>query len=302
MAHRAISLDVAADAGIEVALGLPGVVTGAPWTVRPHDLGRVEAPALGGIGERAGQGEAEALMAGQTKRLLAMAAGALLLVLASRDGVHAEPVVRMNAAWSNSTIVAVGAVFLAMAVGAEAAVVPRHQLVALDPIRTVSCVMQPTRRQQGSRLETHFEPAVQVRQVAAAAVGARSARSGLRILVAVEATAHAGQLVAACLLEIFQRAMALRAADIARGVQRMIKAQIGLGQGGARDLVAGRAAVAPMADSARAERRGGVGANPLQLAMVGAVTAVAVGASGQQRLRGVVTAARLVMTAGARKP
>src|SRR5450631_587031 len=141
MANRAIPLHVAADAGADVALRLPGVVPRGPWTVGPLRLWWVESPPLRVVRESSGEGHPGALMAAQAERLLAVAARAFLLILAGRNRVHVEPIVRVNAARADSAVVAVGAVLLAVTVGAKAAVVARDLLVAKDPIWTVPGVV-----------------------------------------------------------------------------------------------------------------------------------------------------------------
>jgi len=141
MANRAVPLHVAADAGADVALRLPGVVARCSRTVGPLRLRWVEPPPLRVVRERSGGGHPSALMAAQAERLLAVAAGAFLLILAGRDWVHVEPIVRVNAARADSAVVAVGAVLFAVAVGAKAAVIARDLLVAKDPIWTVPGVV-----------------------------------------------------------------------------------------------------------------------------------------------------------------
>jgi len=65
--------------------------------------------------------------------------------------------------------------------------------------------------------------------VAGAALGARAAGSRVWSLVAIQATAHSRQLVARGKLEIFECAVALRAADVARDVKRVIETQVRFG-------------------------------------------------------------------------
>ena len=109
--------------------------------VGPLGLGWVETAALGQIAERTGHRDAHALVAAQAKRLVPMAAGTFLLVFAGGHGVHAEPIIGVDLARSDSTIVAIGARLFAVTVGAEAAVVAGHDLVPFDPIRTVTRIV-----------------------------------------------------------------------------------------------------------------------------------------------------------------
>src|SRR4051794_38524366 len=120
MADRAITLDVTADAGADISLCLPSVMTRRTRAVGPLRLRWMEAPALDRVGEWARHADPEPLVAAQAKRLVAMAARALLLIFARSDGMHAEPIIGVNAARSNPAVVAISTVFLAVAIGAKA--------------------------------------------------------------------------------------------------------------------------------------------------------------------------------------
>src|SRR5262245_48174574 len=97
MTGRAITLDVAADASVQVALSFPGVVAGAARPVRPGGLRWVEAAAAHGVAGRTGERDTGALVTTEAKRLLLVAARTRGVVLAGRDGVQVEKVVRMDA-------------------------------------------------------------------------------------------------------------------------------------------------------------------------------------------------------------
>src|SRR6185503_6927982 len=92
------ALGVARDAGVEVALGLPGVVLRSARRRRPH-LGRqVEAAAGEAVAARRGAGDAGAAVAVRADRLLLMARDAARVVLPRRLRVHREPVVGVDLA------------------------------------------------------------------------------------------------------------------------------------------------------------------------------------------------------------
>src|SRR5690349_10954356 len=90
VAGDAIALHVAAHASVEVALGFPGVVTRATWRFGPDRRWRMEATSLSDVADRTRHRDARALMAAETERLLLVAARAGGVVLARRDGVHAQ--------------------------------------------------------------------------------------------------------------------------------------------------------------------------------------------------------------------
>ena len=144
--NRAVAFDMATHAGADVSFGLPSVMPGRPRAVCPFGFRRMEASAPGRVRERPGHRDAGPLVAGQTKRLLAMAARALLLIFPGRDGMHVQPVVRVNATGTNPAVVAVGTVFLAVTIAAEAAVVTSDGLVSQDPIGPMPGVVEPVGR------------------------------------------------------------------------------------------------------------------------------------------------------------
>ncbi len=113
----------------------------------------MEATPLDQIGDRPRERDASALMAGQTERLLAVATRAFLLIFAGGHRVHLEPVVGVDAPRAHAAVMAISAVFFAVAVAAKATVVARDQLVPLDPIRAVPRVMEPTGGDSGPALK-----------------------------------------------------------------------------------------------------------------------------------------------------
>jgi len=188
--NGAVALDVAADASADVALRLPGVVARRAGAIGPLRLGGVEAAALREIGEWAGHGDAQTLVAGQAKRLVAMAARALLLIFAGRHRVHAEPVVGMDAPRPDSPIMTIGARFLRVAIGAKARVVSGYGLVPFDPIRTMARVVQPARRRERTRGKADLDQAARISQVTGATLRASATGSRRGRLVTIEASAH----------------------------------------------------------------------------------------------------------------
>jgi len=100
----------------------------------------------------------------------------------------------------------------------------------------------------------------------------------------IETTAHAWQLVACRKLHVLDRAVTLRAADVARGMERVIEAQIRLGDREPRDAIASRAAVTQVTECALPPGRARIGQHTLQIPMIAAVATVATGRLWQQRV------------------
>ena len=172
---RAVAFDVTADAGADVSFCFPGVVAGRARAVRPLRFRRMKAAAIGGVRKRPRHGDAGALMAGQAKGLLAVAARAFLLVFARRDGMHRDEVVRVHIARTHAAVVTIGAILFAVAIAAEAAVVAGDEFVPIQPIRTVARIMEPSRRRERAGVEAHLQHAGRFGQVASAAIRARFA-------------------------------------------------------------------------------------------------------------------------------
>lgn len=120
--------------------------------------------------------------------------------------------------------------------------------------------------------------------------------------MAIEAATHARQLVARRELELFDRAVTLRAADVARQVQRMVEPQVGLGKREPGHAVTGGAAVAEVTIRALCHRVARVGADLHRIAMIAAVALVATGPFGQQRIGAVVAGFGFFVAAQAGKP
>jgi hypothetical protein len=97
----------------------------------------MKAASLAEVLERSALCDTHALVTGQTKRLLLVAARAARAVLPRRERVHGKKVVWMNVARSHAPVVAIGARLLAMAVATETTVVSGNQLVPSQPIRPV---------------------------------------------------------------------------------------------------------------------------------------------------------------------
>src|SRR5690242_16370437 len=105
VADGAVTLDVTADAGIDVSLRFPGVMRGRTRGIRPDRLGWMEVTAPREVGVGAAHRHAGTLVAPETKRLLAVAARAARIVLARSYGVHAEPVVGMHFSRAHPAVV-----------------------------------------------------------------------------------------------------------------------------------------------------------------------------------------------------
>jgi hypothetical protein len=89
----------------------------------------VKAAAFGEVLEGSACGNPRALMAAQAKGLLLVTARAARAVLARSDRVHRQKVVWVHLARTHATVVAIGAGFFAVAVAAEATVLPSDLLV-----------------------------------------------------------------------------------------------------------------------------------------------------------------------------
>src|SRR4051812_22519694 len=96
--------------------------------------------------------------------------------------------------------------------------------------------------------------------------------------------------------------MALRATDVARDVDRVVEAQIGLRHGHGSDAVTVRRAVPKMAKRALAQRLSRVGFDARQIAVIAAVAGVAASPFGQHGLCRVMAGARLLVASGAGEP
>ena len=225
MAHGAVPLDVAADTRIQVALRFPAMVPSAARTVGPHRPRWVEAPALGGVAMGPGHRDAGALMAGNAEALLVMTAGAGRTVLTGCDGMQIQPVIRMHAAWADPAIVAIGAVVLAVAVGAKTAVRARDQLVALDPIGPVLRMMQPARWLEPAARELGLHDARAVEMTRRARSASFAARR-VGHLVAPEAAAHTRHVITGREIHVLYGTVALRAANVAFRVRAVIEVQV----------------------------------------------------------------------------
>src|SRR5205085_11731168 len=106
-----VGLDVAAQACVQVSLGLERVVAGLPRWVAPEALRRVEAAAVLGVRRRIVDADAEVAL--EAEALLAVAALAALRFHPSFDRMHVQIIVRMYRAGPHPSVVAVGAeVFL----------------------------------------------------------------------------------------------------------------------------------------------------------------------------------------------
>src|SRR6266542_955245 len=158
VADRTVALGVAADARVEVALRFPCVVAGsASGEGRSDEVDRMKLVARDvGPAHR----DPRALVAREAKLLLLVAARAARVVLARGDGAHRDPVIGVNAARPDFTVVAVGAVTLGVAAAAKSAVVGRNALVALDEVGRVLRVHEPARRLELARREEHLDAAV----------------------------------------------------------------------------------------------------------------------------------------------
>ena len=134
---------------------------------------------------------------------------------------------------------AVGAEVFLVAVGAELRVVGRDGLVALDEVRRVLGVVQPARRLEGAAGEHRLDRGAAVAAEVAGVAGALglALRSRVGHLVAVEAAAHARELVARRELELVDRAVALGAADVPVGVRLVVEEQVRARQAEGRDGV-----------------------------------------------------------------
>ena len=101
----------------------------------------METPAFDEVADGTALGDACSLVTRKAERLLLMAARAARAVLARRLGVQRQEVVRMRLARAHATVVAISAVLLAVAIGAEATVVAGNDLVPFDPIRSVTRIV-----------------------------------------------------------------------------------------------------------------------------------------------------------------
>src|SRR5207249_457953 len=90
--------------------------------------------------------DAGALVAREAEALLLVAARAARVVLSGRNRVHRDPVVRVDLSGAHFAVVAVGAVALGVAIGAEGGVVGGDALVAVEPVGGVLRVHEPARR------------------------------------------------------------------------------------------------------------------------------------------------------------
>ena len=131
---RAVALNVTARAGVDVSLCFPGVVRGGTWRVRPQVGRRVKATAPREVGVGTAHGDARPLVAADAERLLAVTARTARAVLTGRHGVHADPVVGMDLARPNPTVMTVSAEARLVTGCAQLTVVARHLLVPLDPV------------------------------------------------------------------------------------------------------------------------------------------------------------------------
>src|SRR6187402_423014 len=117
-----------------------------------------------------------------------------------------------------------------------------------------------------------------------AALGAGAAGSGIRSSVAIETAAHPRQLIPRGKLEVFDCAVALRAADVARDVQRVIEAQVRFRERERGHAITGRAAVTEVTIGALRQWLCRISADLRQIPMVAAVTSVAAAGLWQQRV------------------
>src|SRR5450432_3984576 len=110
--------------------------------------------------------------------------------------------------------------------------------------------------------------------MAISALGAGVASRGRGRLMAIEATAHARQLIACREFQILDRAVALSATDVARHVQRVIEAQVRFRQRERRHTIARVASVAQVAKATLADWLLGLCAHAAEIAVIAAVAAV----------------------------
>lgn len=142
VAHRAIALGVAAHAGVEVALCLPCVMS-LPAISKVGKTGRMKAMAVLAI--RPAHGDTGSLMAGETEALLVVTTRAARVVLEGRDGMHREPVVRVEGALPDLAVVTVGAEVLRMTARAELRVVGGDEAVSDQEVGRVMSAPEPPR-------------------------------------------------------------------------------------------------------------------------------------------------------------
>src|SRR6478609_3282653 len=155
-----------------------------------------------------------------------MATAALLLIFSGSNGVHAQPVIGVHSPWPHATVVAIRAGLLGVAVGAKASVVTSHDLVPLNPIRTMPRIVQPARRRERPRCKADLDQARRVGEMTGTTFRTRATSGDRRCLVTIQAAAHPRQLIAGGQLEILNRAVALRAPDVTADVQGVIEPQV----------------------------------------------------------------------------
>lgn len=285
VANHTIALDMTPNACVEVAHRLLGMVAGLSRCVAPNRLRRVEAACFTRIG-RAAHGDAETLMATEAEVLLLVAALASLSCHARFDRVHRDVVVRVDGAWAHSAIVTIGAEVFFVAVRAKLRIVRGDHLVPLDEIGRVLRVVHPARRLHLARREHGFE----ARAVRAALDMTRFAcalciplRCGVAHLMAIEAAAHARELIARCHFKLPHFTVALFARDVSIGVLLVVERHVGAGDHQARNHVAVALFVPEVAEAALARF-----VVPLRdfgkIGVIGAVARVARFAVGNERV------------------
>ncbi len=298
MAGEAVPFDVTAHADLEIAARFPTMVVPADGAAGPDFGCRMEsAPTLLRV-ERSGLSDSEPGVAGDAEGLLAMAARAPLRCHLGGDPMLAEPVVGVNGAGPYTPVVAVGAFLFRVAARAERRVSARDLLVALEPAWPVVGCTQPGGRDEDAGTETCLQDAAP-RDMARGALSSGVSPSRARHAVALQAAAHARQLLAGCLGHSSDRAVTLSAADIALLVHRVVEAEVRGRQVDAGDEVARVRLVPEVASGAPGQRLLRVRVDLSEFSVIGAVTAIAACACRQQVVAALTTARRVIVAVDA---
>jgi hypothetical protein len=158
--------------------------------------------------------------------------------------------------------------------GAQLRIVAGHELVTFQEVRVVPGVEQPVGRLESTFRKFGTHAPASIGEVASRAFARRVTTRGFGHLVAVEATTHAGQLIARRQLDRVDLAVALSTADVPPAVRLMRELEMRRRKALTGDAVPMFGLVADVAVAALADEIGRETLHRVELAMVALVAAI----------------------------
>jgi len=157
------------------------------------------------------------------------------VVLSGVRVVHGHPIVRMHLAWTNPSVVTIGAFVLGVTTAAERTVVRRDRLVPFDEVGRVRRIVHPLGRNEFARGERSEHAAVIASGVTNDALALGLSLRRAAHVVAREASRHARELTAIGKLEFADLTMALSALNVAREMLLVGEDEVGVWKDHLRD-------------------------------------------------------------------